>query len=61
MSRVFANGSGGRVSITGQVIPKTKKMVPDASLLNSQHYKVRIKGKVEQCREWSSDLLYISV
>ena len=26
-------------------------MVLDASLLNTQHYKVRIKGKVEQCRE----------
>ena len=30
----------------GQVIPKTQKMVLDASLLNTQHYKVRIKGKV---------------
>ena len=36
-------------------------MVLDASLLNTQHYKVRIKGKVEQSREWSSVLLYISV
>ena len=26
-------------------------MVLDASLLNTQHYKVRIKGKVEQSRE----------
>ena len=26
-------------------------MVIDASLLNTQHYKVRIKGKVEQSRE----------
>ena len=41
--RVFANGPG--------VIPKTQKMVLDASLLNTQHYKVRIKGKVEQSRE----------
>ena len=31
---------------------KTQKMVLDASLLNTQHYKVRIKGKVEQSREW---------
>ena len=30
------------------VIPKTQKMVLDAALLNTQHYKVRIKGKVEQ-------------
>ena len=32
-------------------------MVLNASLLNTQHYKVRIKGKVEQSREWSSALL----
>ena len=31
--------------IPGQVISKTQKMVLDASLLNTQHYKVRIKGK----------------
>ena len=30
---------------------RLKKMVLDASLLNTQHYKVRIKGKVEQSRE----------
>ena len=30
---------------------RPKKMVLDASLLNTQHYKVRIKGKVEQSRE----------
>ena len=36
-------------------------MVLDASLLNTQHYKVRIKGKVEQSREWSSALTYTSV
>ena len=35
-------------SIPGQVIPKTQKMVLDASLLNTQHYKVQIKGKGEQ-------------
>ena len=34
-----------------RVIPKTQKMVLDASLLNTQHYKERIKGKVEQSRE----------
>ena len=49
--RVFANGPGGLDSIPGRVIPKTQKMVLDASLLNTQHYKVRIKGKVEQSRE----------
>ena len=49
--RVFANGLGDLGSIPGRVIPKTQKMVLDASLLNTQHYKVRIKGKVEQSRE----------
>ena len=32
---------------------KKKKKVLDASLLNTQHYKVQIKGKVEQSRERS--------
>ena len=48
MSRVFASGLGDRGSIPGQVIPKTQKMALDAALLSTQHYKVRIKGKVEQ-------------
>ena len=48
MSWVFANGPGGRVSIPGRVIPNTQKMVLNAPLLSTQHYKVRIKGKVEQ-------------
>ena len=42
---------GDQGSIPARVIPKTQKMVLDASLLNTQHYKVRIKGKVEQSRE----------
>ena len=49
--RVFANGPGDLGSIPGRVIRKTQKMVLNASLLNTQHYKVRIKGKVEQSRE----------
>ena len=49
--RVFANGLGDLGSIPGRVIPKTQKMVLDATLLNTQHYKVRIKGKVGQSRE----------
>ena len=36
-------------------------MVLDADLLNTQHYKLRIKGKVEQSWERSSALTYISV
>ena len=50
--RVFANGPGDQGSIPGRVIPKTKKkMVLDVSLLKTQHYKVWIKGKVDQPRE----------
>ena len=59
--RVFANGPGDLGSIPGRVIPKTQKMVLDASLLNTQHYKVRIKGKVEQSWERSSALPYTLV
>ena len=51
---VFANGPEDLSSIPGQVIPKTFKMVLDTSLLNTQQYEVRIKGKVEQSRERSS-------
>ena len=51
MRRVFTNGPGDWGSIPGWVITKTQKMVVDANLLNIQHYKVWIKGKVEQSRE----------
>ena len=61
MVKVFANGSGDQGSIPGRVIPKTQKMVLDTSLLNTQHYKVRVKGKVEQSREWSNALPCASV
>ena len=59
--RVFANSPGDLGSIPDRVIPKTQKMVLDASLLNTQHYKIRIKGKVEQYRERSSALPYTLV
>ena len=49
--RVFANGPGDRDSISGRFIPKTKKRVLDTSWFNTRQYKVRIKGKVQQCRE----------
>ena len=61
MSRLFANGPGDWGSIPGRVIPKTQKMVLDATLISSQHYKVRIKGKVEQSWKWSSALPYTLV
>ena len=36
-------------------------MVLDATLLNTQHYKVRIKGKVEQSRKRSSALGVVAI
>ena len=54
MVRAFANGPGNPGSIPGRVIPKTQKILLDASLLNTQQYKVGIKGKVKQARERSS-------
>ena len=61
MSRVFANGLGDQGLILGHVIPKTQKMVLDAALLYTQHYKLRIKSKVEQSKKWSTSLPYTSV
>ena len=58
MRRVFAKGPGDRASIPISGHTKTQKMVLDATLLNTLHYKVRIKGKVEQSRERSSTLPY---
>ena len=58
---MFANGPGDLSSIPDRVIPKALKMVLDTSLLNTQQYKVRIKGKVGQYRERRSALPYISV
>ena len=59
--RLFANGLGNLGLIPRRVIPKTFKMVLDTYLLNTQQYKVRIKGKVEQSRERSSALPYTAV
>ena len=61
MSRVFANDPVHRGSIPGRVIPKTQKLVLDAAMLNTQQYKVWIKSKVEQSREWSCALPNTSV
>ena len=36
-------------------------MLLDAAFLNTQHYKVWIKGEVEQSREWSIALPYTSM
>ena len=56
MVRVVATGPGDLGSIPGRVIPKTQKMILDSSWLNTQHYKVCAKGKVEQSKERSSAL-----
>ena len=58
VGRVFAND---QVLIPGRVIPKTQKIVLDNFLLNTLHYKLLIKGKMEQSRERNSALPYISV
>ena len=47
LSTVLANEPGERGSIPDRVIPKTLKMVLDATLVNTKHYKVRIKSKLE--------------
>ena len=56
MSRVFANGPGDWGSYQ-----RLRKMVLDSTLLNIQHYKVRIKGNMGQSREWSNTLPYFCV
>ena len=56
MVRVFTNSLGDQGLIPGRVTPKTQKIGLDASLLNTQHYEVQIKGKVELSRERSSTL-----
>ena len=61
MTRAFAYCPEDWGSIPARVIPKTQKMILDANLLTTQHYKVRIKGNVEQSSELSSTLPYTSV
>ena len=61
MSRVFNNGPRDRGSIPGRVIQKTEKIVLDATLLKTQHYKVRIKGKMKQSKRRSNALPYTSM
>ena len=58
MGRVFVHGLGDQGSVSGQVIPKTQKIVLDISLLNTQ---VHFKGKAEQSRERRSALPNTSV
>ena len=61
MFRVFAMVRKTGVQSLVESYQRLKKMTLDAALLSSQHYKVRIKGKVEQSRERSSTAPYTSV
>ena len=65
MSWVFTNGLGDWGSIPGWVIPKSQKMVHNASWLNPQHYKVWSNPKTgvvpsptpRCCTYWKGSLL----
>ena len=46
MGRMFINNPGDWGSIPGRVKPKTQKMVLNAVLLNTQHYKLRSRVKL---------------
>ena len=73
MISVFTNGLGDQGSISGRVIPKTQKMVLDVSLLNTQHFKVWIKGKwsnsgkgvvpssIPWCRSYWKESLWVAL
>ena len=50
-----------RVQFQVESYQRLKKIVLDATLINTQYYKVRIKAKMEQSREWSSALPYTTV
>ena len=57
----FRPGTGDLGSIPGRVMPKAQKMVLDASMFNTQHYKVLIKGSgAIQGKEYHS-FLHLSV
>ena len=45
MVKEFTNGLGDQGSIPGHIIPKTKKLVLDASFITNQNNRVWIKGK----------------
>ena len=45
MVTVVVNGPGDQGSVPGLVVPKSQKILVNASLLPTQHYNVQIKGK----------------
>ena len=58
---MFPNGPGDLASTSVRVIPKTQKMVLDATLLNTQHYKVRIKVKWSNPEKGVAPTLHLGV
>ena len=50
MRKVLTNGSGDQGQSQVESYQRLKKMVLNAALLNTDHNKVRIKGKVQQSR-----------
>ena len=61
VGRVFFNGPGDRFNPRSSHTKDFKKMGFDTSMLNIQHYKVRIKVKVVQSRDKSGALPYPTV
>ena len=61
MNRVFANGPGDRSSIPGRVIPKTLKMVLDASLLNTQHTHMVLDASLLNTHTHTHTYIYMCV
>ena len=52
---------GDQYIYLASAIPDLNKWYFYAALLSTQNYKVKVKGKVEQSREWSCNLLNTSV
>ena len=61
VGKVFADGPEKRFNPRSSHAKDSKKVVLDASMFNTQHYKVYIKGKMEQSRERNSTLSYTLV
>ena len=61
ISRVLANSPGRPGFNSRSSHTKDSKNGSDAALLSTQHFTVRIKGKVEQSWKWSCALLYTLV
>ena len=59
--RGFVNGPGDQEFNPRSSHYKYSRVVIDASFLNTQHYKVHIKGKAEQSMERCNALLNTSV